>query len=154
MITDGAQTTNGVKGPYIPLDKASQPLKDKGVDVWSIGVGKGAKKSDLVTIASDPGKVIMISSFKNLKDILGDVQKAACEGMQPTSLRLLAVFFFNVHMKYRPLFQVLLLSYIFINACFCNCGELVINLIVHCFEKKPLNYSTVGFFLTPFCKYR
>lgn len=93
MITDGAQTTNGAKGPYTPLDKASQPLKDKGVDVWSIGVGKGAKKSDLTTIASDPGKVIVVSSFKNLKDILGDVQKAACEGIQSTSLRLLSVFF-------------------------------------------------------------
>ena len=93
MITDGAQTTNGAKGPYTPLDKASQPLKDKGVDVWSIGVGKGAKKSDLITIASDPGKVIVVSSFKNLKDILSDIQKAACEGMQPTSIRLLTVCF-------------------------------------------------------------
>ena len=84
VITDGAQTTSGLKGPYTPLDKASQPLKDKGVDVWSIGVGKKANKADLVTIASDPGKVIVTSSFKSLKDILDDVQKAACEGIQIT----------------------------------------------------------------------
>ena len=108
MITDGAQTTNGAKGPYTPLDKASQPLKDKGVDVWSIGVGKRAKKSDLITIASDPGKVIVVSSFKNLKEILGDVQKAVCEGIQPTSLRRLTLLF-NINMEYGPLFQVLLL---------------------------------------------
>lgn len=115
MITDGAQTTNGAKGPYTPLDKASQPLKDKGVEVWSIGVGKGAKKSDLETIASDPRKVIMVKSFKELKDILDDVQKAACEGIHPDSLRILSGYFY-VDMKYGPLFQVLLLSYI-INAC-------------------------------------
>jgi len=98
VITDGAQTTSGIKGPYTPLDKASQPLKDKGVDVWSIGVGKKASKADLVTIASDPGKVIVTSSFKSLKDILDDVQKAACEGIQIT------VFYFD--MKYRPLFRL------------------------------------------------
>ena len=77
MITDGQQTTSRA---YTPLDKASQPLKDKGVDVWSIGVGKGANKAELETIASDPEKVIIIQSFKVLKDILDDVQKAACEG--------------------------------------------------------------------------
>ena len=119
MITDGAQTTNGAKGPFTPLDKASQPLKDKGVDVWSIGVGKGAKKSDLVTIASDPGKVIVISSFTDLKDILDDVQKAACEGIQLTSLRLLTVF---LCFELRSTFS----GAVIINACFCNCGELVI----------------------------
>ena len=80
MITDGAQTTNGKKGPYTPLDVASQPLKDKGIEVWSIGVGKGANMADLETIASDPGKVILVKSFKELNNIVKDIEKAACEG--------------------------------------------------------------------------
>ena len=85
MITDGQQTTSRA---YTPLDKASQPLKDKGVDVWSIGVGKGADKSELEIIASDPKKVIIVQSFKVLKDILDEVQRAACEGkLQSAFLR-------------------------------------------------------------------
>lgn len=92
MITDGQQTKSGFKGPYTPLDKASQPLKDKGVDVWSVGVGKGADRSELEIIASDPGKVLVIQSFKELKDVLEQVQKAACEG-KVTSIRICTSYF-------------------------------------------------------------
>lgn len=81
MLTDGAQTTNGKKGPYVPLDIASKPLKDKGIELWSIGVGKNAKRDELETIASDPGKVLRVNSFKELKTILTVIQKAACEGL-------------------------------------------------------------------------
>ena len=80
MLTDGAQTRNGKKGPYTPLAEASQPLKDKGVDVWAIAVGKRANISELQVIASDPKKVFIVSSFKQLKSIIEELQKKACEG--------------------------------------------------------------------------
>ena len=81
MITDGSQTRNGKKGPHTPLVNASQPLKDKGVDIWSIGVGKGANISELKIIASDPEKIILVSSFKELKPIIEEIQRRACDGM-------------------------------------------------------------------------
>lgn len=80
MITDGSQTKNGKKGPYTPLGKASQPLKDKGVDVWSIGVGKGANITELQTIASDPKQVIIVKSFKQMNVIIEELQRKACKG--------------------------------------------------------------------------
>ena len=81
MITDGAQTRSGKKGPYTPLAQASQPLKDKGVDVWTIGIGKRVNITELQIIASDPKKVIVVSSFKELKPIIEELQRKACEGM-------------------------------------------------------------------------
>ncbi|XP_022806051.1 uncharacterized protein LOC111343164 [Stylophora pistillata] len=84
VLTDGAQTTNGKKGPYVPLDIASKPLKDKGIEVWSIGVGKNAQRVELETIASDPGKVLTVKSFKELKSILTEIKKAACEDKKET----------------------------------------------------------------------
>ena len=84
VVTDGAQTTH--KGSYTPLDKASQPIKDKGIDVWAIGVGKWAKKEELETIASDPGKVIVVKGFKDLKYIIETLQKGVCKGIQSTFL--------------------------------------------------------------------
>ena len=80
MITDGAQTRNGKKGPYIPLAKASQPLKDKGVDIWSIGVGKRVNRTELETIASDPKKVMIVGSFKELRPLIEELQRKACKG--------------------------------------------------------------------------
>lgn len=81
MVTDGVQTTNGKIGPHIPLANASQPLKDKGVEIWAISVGKLANNTDLEVLASDPEKVILVEEFEDLTHISDEVQNAACEGM-------------------------------------------------------------------------
>lgn len=74
------QTKSGRKGPYIPLVNASQPLKDKGVDVWAIGIGKRLNISELQVVASDPKKIILVSSFKEMKPIIEELKRKACEG--------------------------------------------------------------------------
>lgn len=81
MITDGVQTTNGKIGPHVPLANASQPLKDKGVEIWAISVGKPANNTDLEVLASDPEKVIVVQEFEDLMHIPDEVQSVACEGM-------------------------------------------------------------------------
>ena len=81
MVTDGVQTTNGKIGPHIPLANASQPLKDKGVEIWAISVGKLANNTDLEVLTSDPEKVILVEEFEDLTHISDEVQNAACEGM-------------------------------------------------------------------------
>ena len=80
MLTDGAQTKSGKKGPHTPLKSAAQPLKDKGVEIWSIAIGPPVNISDLEVIASDPEKVISVPSFMDLAHIIEKVQRAACEG--------------------------------------------------------------------------
>lgn len=74
------QTKSGKKGPYIPLVNASQPLKDKGVDVWAIGIGKRVNVSELQVVASDPKKIILLSSFKEMKSIIEELKRKACKG--------------------------------------------------------------------------
>lgn len=74
------QTKSGKKGPNIPLVNASQPLKDKGVDVWAIGIGKRVNVSELQVVASDPKKIILLSSFKEMKPIIEELKRKACKG--------------------------------------------------------------------------
>ena len=81
MVTDGVQTKNGKIGPHIPLANASQPLKDKGVEIWAISVGKLANNTDLEVLASDPEKVILVDEFEDLTHISDEIQNVACEGM-------------------------------------------------------------------------
>lgn len=74
------QTKSDKKGPHIPLVNASQPLKDKGVDVWAIGIGKRVNVSELQVVASDPKKIILLSSFKEMKPIIEELKRKACKG--------------------------------------------------------------------------
>ncbi|KAK2561274.1 Collagen alpha-6(VI) chain [Acropora cervicornis] len=65
VITDGKQTTTG---NYTNLSVASQRIKDKGVVVYAVGIGKGADRTELEQIASGTENVLISSSFKELQN--------------------------------------------------------------------------------------
>ena len=77
MITDGNQTKTG---QFTPLTIASQGIKNKGVTVYAVGVGKGAVRSELLEIASGPGNVLSASSFEELQKIASELRRQFCEG--------------------------------------------------------------------------
>ena len=77
MITDGSQTKTG---QFTPLTIASQAIKNKGVTVYAVGVGKGAVRSELLEIASGPGNVLSTSSFEELQKIASELRRQFCEG--------------------------------------------------------------------------
>ena len=77
MITDGSQTKTG---QLTPLTIASQGIKNKGVTVYAVGVGKGAVRSELLEIASGPGNVLSTSSFEELQKIASALRRQFCEG--------------------------------------------------------------------------
>ena len=77
MITDGSQTKTG---QFTPLTIASQGIKNKGVTVYAVGVGKGAVRSELLEIASGPGNVLSASSFEELQKIASELRRQFCEG--------------------------------------------------------------------------
>ena len=77
MITDGSQTKTG---QFTPLTIASQEIKNKGVTVYAVGVGKGAVRSELLEIASGPGNVLSTSSFEELQKIASELRRQFCEG--------------------------------------------------------------------------
>jgi len=78
VIMHGKQTTT--RGPVVKLDVASQPLKDKSVQIWAVGVGKETDPQELLALASDPTRVFSASSFDNLFNIVEDMVARMCNG--------------------------------------------------------------------------
>ena len=80
MITDGQQTVD--RGPFEPLDQASQGLKDAGVTVYGLGIGKEVNREELVAMASSPGFVFQAESFQILIEEVENIKAQLCEGTQ------------------------------------------------------------------------
>lgn len=80
VITDGEQTETG---GFTPLDEASQGLKDKGVVVYSLGVGGGVKPEQLRQIASSDENVFTSAGFDELIDVVKPIVEQSCP-IKPT----------------------------------------------------------------------
>ena len=76
VITDGKQTTAKA---YTELSVASQGVKNKGVAVYAVGVGKGADAAELMEIASSQGNVFVSASFKELQPLAVEIRKRLCD---------------------------------------------------------------------------
>ena len=76
VITDGAQTTTKA---YPPLAIASAGVKNKGIAVYAIGVGKGANEAELREIASSQENVFVSASFKELHSLAVEIRKRLCD---------------------------------------------------------------------------
>jgi len=77
IITDGHQTKN--KGPYTPLSEAIKPIKAKGVQIHSLGIGTRFDKAELQMMASNPlTNVHTASSFGKLKEHVQDISESFC----------------------------------------------------------------------------
>ena len=93
-MTDGRQTVEeGFLSSDI-LHDSVQPLKDKGIRVISLGIGKGTLLFDLLTLASTDEDVYSASDFKELKNLVTELTERNCPGM--VSLSILATPFFKV----------------------------------------------------------
>ena len=77
VLTDGEQTR---AANQIPLDRVSGRLKDAGVRIVSIGIGRRANKEQLKVIASSEKDVVLASTFDGLLDKVEPLTKVACEG--------------------------------------------------------------------------
>ena len=78
VITDGKQTRD--RGEYTPLAQAAQGIKQKGVTVYALGVGKGVERSDLQAIATSEKTVFTAATFAALGDIVENIREPLCEG--------------------------------------------------------------------------
>ena len=81
VLTDGSQTKDA--GAEDPGDVAKE-LRDSGIRVISIGIGKGVNPTELARIAGDQSGVFSASSFDELvsAEFLDKVNDAGCkEGM-------------------------------------------------------------------------
>ena len=80
VITDGKQTTT--RG-FTPLDEASKDMKDKGVVVYSLGVGIGVNPEQLRQIASSDDNVFTSTGFEELTDVVKPIVEKSCS-IKPT----------------------------------------------------------------------
>ena len=76
VITDGKQTTTKT---YTELSVASRGVKNKGVAVYAVGVGKGADAAELREIASSQENVFISASFKELQPVAVEIRKKLCD---------------------------------------------------------------------------
>ena len=77
VITDGQQTKD--RASYTPLSEASSLLKNKGVHVYSFGVGTKVNKDELNKIASHPkNDVFQATSFDDLGQHLQKIIDNVC----------------------------------------------------------------------------
>ena len=76
VITDGEQTTTKA---FTPLTEASQGVKNKGVAVYAVGVGKGANQAELNEIASTQQDVFVSVSFKELQNLALQIRRKLCD---------------------------------------------------------------------------
>ena len=65
LLTDGQQTRGG---DYIEPAIAALLLKKIGVRVYAVGIGRGAKRSELEVIADSKDNVYMLSNFLRLRN--------------------------------------------------------------------------------------
>lgn len=78
VLTDGIQTKN--RGPYTELIMASDPLKMKGIDIYSLGVGSDIEVMELIQTASVPDYVFSASNFDDLSQKVTEITDAQCKG--------------------------------------------------------------------------
>ena len=81
MVTDGEQTKGdkSVESVNEMLANAAKPLKDKGVKIISLGIGKKVNKENLEAISSGDF-VFRASSFNSLRRMVSDLRKGTCLG--------------------------------------------------------------------------
>lgn len=77
MITDGKQTTTQA---YTRLSEASRGMKNKGVIVYAVGVGRGVNITELEEFASGSSYVYTSASFRDLQSIAPEIRKRLCGG--------------------------------------------------------------------------
>lgn len=82
VITDGEQTTTK---EYTPLDIASKRIKDKGVEVFALGVGSSVNVDQLRQIASSNDNVFTSSGFEQLVDVVKPIVEKSCPSKGPPS---------------------------------------------------------------------
>lgn len=79
VLTDGEQTPSP---GALPLDRAAKFLKNEGVRLIAIGIGKNVKNEELKSIASSDKDVILADTFDGLLAEVEPLTKSACEGLE------------------------------------------------------------------------
>nr|XP_047139372.1 uncharacterized protein LOC101240329 isoform X3 [Hydra vulgaris] len=77
LLTDGKQE------PEMPLTHISDEIKQKGIQLFAVGIGAGANKTELEKIVGNPENVFMVDDFDKLLngDFLKKVKQGSCSSV-------------------------------------------------------------------------
>ena len=79
VLTTGIQTYNEhYQQEYVSMSDASQPLKDKDVHVFSVGVGDDIEVMSLIEIATTPDYVFTYRSKSAVVKAIKKIKKTKC----------------------------------------------------------------------------
>lgn len=86
LLTNGKQTKD--QGRFTPLREASQPLRNKGVKIYVVGVGSDddIDVNELIQIAGSHENVITTDLFEELVVLAEEVSKVVCGRKIPLNL--------------------------------------------------------------------
>lgn len=84
LFTDGEQTTDGVTD-LIPLKEAANKLRERGIVVFAVGIGMGARRDQLLEIAGSGEYVIMLESFTELQQSAIKIATSTCQQVEGKS---------------------------------------------------------------------
>lgn len=78
VFTAGKQTTD--QGSFTSLSEASKPLRDKGIEIYVVGVGSQEEidVNELIQIAGKEENVLTTDRFEELVILAEDIAKVAC----------------------------------------------------------------------------
>ena len=79
-MTDGRQTKGKDAPDAIDLHVASRPLKDLGVQIYALGIGKDYDIGELLDIASDDSSVFRSTDVDELVSIVATITERTCKG--------------------------------------------------------------------------
>ena len=71
LITDGKAGPR--KPDFLPVSNASEPLKQKGVRILAVGIGKRIDKQELLEITERKTDLIISKHFSHLSDLVDDM---------------------------------------------------------------------------------
>ncbi|XP_047136671.1 collagen alpha-1(II) chain isoform X1 [Hydra vulgaris] len=80
VLTDGRQTRGSSAPDAVDLHVASRPLKDIGVQIYSLGIGRDYDIGELLDIASDDASVFRSSDVDELVSIVASITETTCKG--------------------------------------------------------------------------
>ena len=101
-MTDGRQTKGKDAPDAVDLHIASRPLKDLGVQIFSLGIGKNYDIGELLDIASDDASVFRSSDVDELVSIVASITEQTCKGQEKYQVKVFSDSFSNVKSFFPP----------------------------------------------------
>ncbi|KXJ24856.1 cartilage matrix protein [Exaiptasia diaphana] len=84
VLTDGMQTIS--HGPYTPLYDASEQLRKKSIEIYTVGVGPSISLQQLVDVSTSPNYVYSVPGFDSLLNEVEKIQLIKCDCYEPLDI--------------------------------------------------------------------